>query len=285
MQRVALASTDLAAHVHDGVSHSAAHKFLTHMRDTHGATMWQQDLHDLTDSNEFNWRSYLANRPGTQALLRDAHVWQFAFVWTRAWDSNRKQQRGDFLLRLTDGRDYRLHPQSRKNRNGAHEAHPVECPKGWEHWALNSPPDGSEIGPMGVLVPLQDQTAWAPPGGGSQPVSWTSTYKGGSQADMVSPFTAQNWLAHVVSEWYRRPHPRGAFRREITDGREFDWHSFLFGQKAFADEFREGDQVERVEVAWVEELKQAALIVKRSDGWFMTATQKGWRWGDRGEAF
>ena len=54
MQRVALASTDLAAHVHDGVSHSAAHKFLTHMRDTHGATMWQQDLHDLTDSNEFN---------------------------------------------------------------------------------------------------------------------------------------------------------------------------------------------------------------------------------------
>ena len=102
---------------------------------------------------------------------------------------------------------------------------------------------------------------------------------------MASPFTAQNWLAHVVSEWYRRPHPRGAFRREITDGREFDWHSFLFGQKAFADEFREGDQVERVEVAWVEELKQAALIVKRSDGWFMTATRKGWRWGDRGEAF
>ena len=80
MQRVALASTDLAAHVHDGVSHSAAHQFLKHMRDTHGVTMWQQDLHDLTDANAFNWRGYLANRPGMEALLRGAHVWQFACV-------------------------------------------------------------------------------------------------------------------------------------------------------------------------------------------------------------
>ena len=61
----------------------------------------------------------------------------------------------------------------------------------WEHWVLNSPPDGGEIGTMGVLAPLQDQTVYAPPTGGSRPVSWTRTYRGGSQADTVSPHTAE----------------------------------------------------------------------------------------------
>ena len=67
-------------------------------------------------------------------------------------------------------------------------AHPVEGK--WEHWVLNSPPDGGEIGTMGVLAPLQDQTVYAPPAGGSRPVSWTRTYHGGSQADTVSPHIA-----------------------------------------------------------------------------------------------
>ena len=93
MQRVALAAIDLADHRREAVSSKQAHAFFTHMRDAHGATMWQQDLHDLTDSNAFNWRGYLANRPGMEALLRGAHVWQFAFVWT--WDPNRRQHRGE----------------------------------------------------------------------------------------------------------------------------------------------------------------------------------------------
>ena len=276
MQRVTLAATDLGDHRGQPVSWKGAHAVLTQMRNAHGGTM--------TDSDTFNWRAYLANRPGTEALLRGAHVSQFAFVWTRAWDHNRKEHRGDFLVRLTDGRDIRLHPQQRKNRDGAHEAHPVEGH--WEHWALNSPPDGREIDVLGVLAPLQDQTAHAPPPGGSQPVSWTQTYRGGSQADKVSQHTARNFLKHVVAAWQARPYPRGPFRRDITDvadGRRFDWHSFLFGNPVFADAFQEGDTVARVEIAWVRDLDQLAFIVHRGDGWVMTAGLHGWRWGDRGD--
>ena len=281
MQRVALAATDLDDHRRHPVSWRQAHAVLTQMRDAHGATMWEQDLHDMTESDDFNWRGYLANRRGTEALLAGAHVWQFAFVWTKAWDTNRKQHRGDFLVRLTDGRDIRLHPQTRVNRDGEHEAHPVEGK--WEHWALNSPPDGREINRLGVLAPLQDQTVHAPPPGGSQPVSWTQTYRGGSQADMVSHRTARNFLKHVEAAWESRPYPRGTFRRDITDGREFDWHSYLFGRQVFADAFQEGDTVVRVEIAWVRELQQLAFIVHRGDGTVMTAGLHGWRWGDHGD--
>ena len=76
----------------------------------------------------------------------------------------------------------------------------------------------------------------------------------------------------------------GAFRRQITDGREFDWQSVLFGQRAFANEFQPGDRVVQVDLAWVDDIRHAALIVKRSDGRSMTATHKGWLWGDQGSA-
>ena len=78
---------------------------------------------------------------------------------------------------------------------GVHEAHPIEGK--WEHWAFNSPPDGREIDRLGV----QDQTVHAPPNGGSQPVSWTRTCRGGSQADTVSQHTARIFLRHVVVAW------------------------------------------------------------------------------------
>ena len=279
MQRVALAATDLGDHRREAVSWKQAHAFLTQMRDAHGSTMLQQDLHDMTDEDTFNWRAYLANRPGTEDLLRGAHVWQFAFVWTRAWDPNRKQHRGDFLVRLTDGRDIRLHPQSKKNSDGAHEAIPVEGK--WEHWALNSPPDGEEIRPLGVLAPLQDQTVHAQP---------TRTYQGGSQADMVSPQAAKNFLEQVVAAWKALPHPRGTFRRDITDGREFDWHSFLFARPWFVSTFQVARDtgvrsmgVVRVEIAWVPRLGQAAFIVHRGDGWVMSVTHCNYLWGDHGQ--
>ena len=167
--------------------------------------------------------------------------------------------------------------------DGAHEAHPIEGK--WEHWALNSSPDGREIDRLGVrvLAPLQDQTVHAPPNGGSQPVSRTRTYRGGSQADTVSQHTARIFLRHVVVAWELLPHPRGTFRRDITDSREFDWHSFLFGMPGFVGAFKEGDTVARVEIAWVRELNQPAFIVHRGDGRVMTAGLRGWRWGDHGD--
>ena len=166
--------------------------------------------------------------------------------------------------------------------DGAHEAHPIEGK--WEHWALNSSPEGREIDRLGVrvLAPLQDQTVHAPPNGGSQPVSRTRTYRGGSQADTVSQHTARIFLRHVVVAWELLPHPRGTFRRDITDGRQFDWH-FLLGRQVFSDAFQQADTAVRVEIAWVGDLQEAAFIVHRGDGRVMTETCGGWRWDDQGE--
>ncbi len=93
--RVALANDDLHGHPRDQVpSWRQAHDFLTRLRDGHGATAHQQDLHDLTDSSQ-----WLAALEDIRRLLAGADVWQFAFVWTNAFDPKRREQRGDFLVR------------------------------------------------------------------------------------------------------------------------------------------------------------------------------------------
>ena len=42
------------------VSCTAAHRFLTTLRDRHRATQNDDCLHDLTDSQEFNWKAWVS---------------------------------------------------------------------------------------------------------------------------------------------------------------------------------------------------------------------------------
>ena len=123
--------------------------------------------------------------PGAAALLRRVGV------WTRG--PNRHQHRGDFLVRLSDGRDARLHPRQRRNS----DAHRVEGK--WEHRVLNPPPDGGEIDPLGVLAPLQDQAlrpgAEAPRGGGRGGVG-----PGGQHGSVcLTDSNAFNWRGYLAN--------------------------------------------------------------------------------------
>ena len=57
-------------------------------------------LHELTDSQEFDWKDIVG--PG---------IYRFAFVWLSSTDSYLRERRGDFLVAGIDGIDIRLHPQ------------------------------------------------------------------------------------------------------------------------------------------------------------------------------
>ena len=65
-------------------------------------------MHDLTDSQEFDWKVWVSQRPGVEDIVG------FAFVWLSSTDSNLRERRGDFMVSRIDGIDIRLHPQRRR---------------------------------------------------------------------------------------------------------------------------------------------------------------------------
>ena len=83
------------------VSFREAHRFLTLMRDRHRATQNNVFLHDLTDSQEFNWRAWVAQRPDVEDIVGPG-ISRFAFVWLSSTDINLRERRGDFLVSCTD---------------------------------------------------------------------------------------------------------------------------------------------------------------------------------------
>ena len=92
------------------VPFSAAHRFLTKLRDRHRATQSAVFLHDLTDSQEFDWKVWVSQRPDVEDIVGPG-IYRFAFVWLSSTDSNLRERRGDFLVAGIDGIDIRLHPQ------------------------------------------------------------------------------------------------------------------------------------------------------------------------------
>mgnify|MGYP003319480354 CR=1 FL=1 len=92
-----------------------ARRFLTALRDRHRATQNDVFLHDVKDSQEFNWKVWVSQRPDVQDIVGRG-IYRFAFVWLDSTDTNLKERRGDFLVSRIDGIDIRLHPQKKLTR-------------------------------------------------------------------------------------------------------------------------------------------------------------------------
>ena len=119
MQRVALAATDLGDHRREAISWKQAHAFLTHMRDASSVS------------------------PTAATYGCTLNVGRTATVRTRLTPSRASGSIGLSTRRRTEGV---LAPSQDQTVHA-----PVEGK--WEHWALNSPPDGGEIDTLGVSLP------------------------------------------------------------------------------------------------------------------------------------
>ena len=244
------------------VGPTAAHRFLTALRDRHRDTQNDVFLHDLTHSLEFDWKAWVSQRPDAEDIVGPG-IYRFAFVWVSSTDTNLRERRGDFLVSREDV-DIRLHPQTRKHQTtGMREALPVRG--SWaEQWSPTSP----AMVRHGALAASQ---------GPQWPQPWiqprTCAYHGISAADSVTRQEALRFLGQEEAAWYARPHPRGPFRADITSGasassqRQFNWPYFVQRRKWFQEHFnREGFTIAAFELAWSDRHGPAVFVGCRSDG-------------------
>ena len=91
----------------------AAHRFLTTLHDRHRHTQNSVFLHDLTDSQEFDWKAWVSQRPDATDIVGPG-IYRFAFVWLSSTDSNLRERRGDLMVSRIDRADIRFHPQKQK---------------------------------------------------------------------------------------------------------------------------------------------------------------------------
>ena len=262
---VQLAPDEINRYAREGsVSQSAAHRFLTLLRDRHRHTQNIVFLHDLTDSQEFNWKAWVSQRPDVDSIVGPG-IYRFAFVWVSSTDTNLKERRGDFLVSRIDGvDDIRLHPQRNKHiTTGMKEALPVRG--SWaEQWSPESP---------AAVVHGALSDALAASQGQATPAQWLrrpEAYDGISEADTIGKHEALRFLKQEEDTWYAQPHPRRPFRADITCGTsavsqgQFDWPYFVHRRQWFQDHFM-GFSITTFEVAWNNRNQCAVFIGRRND--------------------
>jgi hypothetical protein len=155
-------------------------------------------------------------------LIEDAHlvigdgVCAFWFVQCCSVDSNTRSLRTDFLVRRCDTHfpDVRLHPQTAKNKaTSIAEALPVYG--SWEDWR-----PGAGIGSY-ARVASEESCSLV------RDLTSVCGYKNISRADLMGKVQAREFLRQEVLLWERLPHPRCAFKVNLTDGRKFPWHLYV----------------------------------------------------------
>ena len=167
------------------VSFSAAHRFFTALRDRHRATQNDVFLHDLTDSQEFDWKVWVSQRPDVEDIVGPG-IYRFAFVWVSSMDNNLRERRGDFLVSRIDGLDIRLHPQETRNRQtGMKEALPVRG--SWaEQWSPETPAPLHHEALLCALAASQGQASSSHGQASSSHPKDTFLDRGGSRASRLS---------------------------------------------------------------------------------------------------
>ena len=236
-----------------------AHRFLTELRRRHRDTQNEKFWHDLTDSQELNWRVWLSQRPDAAKIVGPG-IKKFAFVWLDSEDSNTRERRGDFLVQRTDDKDIRLHPQQKANRHtGLKEACLV-----WGNWARLWDPTISMYGRHEALA--------APQGQGASRFPATGSYANLSQADFVGKLRAISFLNHEADVWDSKPHPRGPLRADITEGvsassqSQFNWPYFVQGRAWYNTHFEGAPfDIKSFEVVWDNNKNQAVFLGTRAD--------------------
>ena len=89
----------------------------------------------------------------------------------------------------------------------------------------------------------------------------------------------------MVRQWSELPHPRGTFRRDITDGRQISWPYYVQA-RSWAANFAQ-NPVEKFEVAWHSVLNTAVFVGTCRDGAVFTVNPRAgsqareFRWGDQ----
>ena len=249
------------------VSFTAAHRYLTTLRNRHRDTQNVEFLHDLTDvsTSEFDWKAWVSQRPDAEDIVGPG-IYRFAFVWVVSTDTNLHEKRGDFLVSRVDGADdIRLHPQARKHRNTAmKEALIVRG-----SWETQWSPSSTAMVRHGALVVVAVALGGhAPQPQPPRPLS----YQGISQSDGVGKNEAVGFLANEVAAWYALPSPRAPFRRSLTwdasasTQGQFNWPYYVQRREWFQTHFAEGLRVASFELAWSDRHKYAVFVGCRSDG-------------------
>lgn len=229
------------------VSFPAAHRELTRLRDlTRGTDTVRMDLTNIDVGEPFDWRGWVANRDDAAQLVGPG-VWAFWFVRLTTRDSNLDEPRADFLLRRVDGQDVRLHPQTTVHKvTRRKEANPV-----WGNWEAQWHPSTPLSAQNDALASTRGQSSH-------------SAFVGMSRADAVGAREACAYLDRKLQEWTERPHPRGLFREDITEGGAFLWPFYVQGRAWYG---LLGDHnITRFEVAWHDTLETPVFVGALADG-------------------
>ncbi len=110
---------EAARQTRNEVSCKQANKYLTKMRNKYSGDWcrvmnkwWHMitgDYEDLTDCWDFDWKAYIAQHKDCDDIIGEGVV-GFEFRFINVVDPNRRQYRGDFVVRRKDGTAVRLHP-------------------------------------------------------------------------------------------------------------------------------------------------------------------------------
>ena len=123
-----------------------------------------------------------------------------------------------------------------------------------------------------ATTPIRQHAALAAPQGHYQSWLSPSSYLGMSAADASSARDAIWFLNNEEAAWRARPHPRGPFRRDITEAPaspqgHFHWPYFVQPRGWFRSHFRVWDlEITRFEVAFSNAREHAVFLGQRSDG-------------------
>ena len=248
-----------------------AYRFLRNLRERHrGDLLNNFFLLDLTDSSEFHWRAWVSQRPDAEDIVGPG-IYRFAFVWVSVKDTHQSfGRRGDFLVSRVDV-DIRLHPLRDKSRTTlSREATPV-----WGSWAdqwwphVSRWPQDMASGKHGARVASQGQGA-ASQGQAPHPQSRPRARRI-SAVDVVTKDEAMRFLEQEWAAWKAQPHPRSAFRVDITSGvsassqGQFNWPFFVLPREWYKQHF-EGFTIAVFEAVWSDRRGKALFFGRRCDG-------------------
>ena len=138
----------------------------------------------------------------------------------------------------------------------------------WPH-VSRWPPQDMASGKHGARVASQGQGA-ASQGQAPQPLSRPRARRI-SAADVVTKDEAMRFLEQERAAWKAQPHPRSAFRVDITSGvsassqGQFNWPFFVLPREWYKQHF-EGFTIAVFEVVWSDRRGKALFFGRRCDG-------------------
>ena len=240
-----------------------ARRFLLQCIDRYHETQNSICLHDLTKTEDFDWKTWLCERPVDALEIVGPGIIKFSFVWITVLN----ERHGDFMVSRIDGKDIRLHPQQTKpnQATGLREVLPV-----WGSW---------EAG-------WNQHEALAVSQGQGGPCRFFPTFAK-THGKKEAIWFLKRWEAAWHAKWnpWDPYHPS---RVGITEGvaapsqRRFHWPYFVQRREWYRQHIEdEGMHIMKFEVVWSHRRRgdgigQAVFLGMRSDGqWFTVNPRAG----------